>query len=118
MAGMQWLAGVACAELQSLSGQFSEEIVRSWSKLGSQYVTEYSNSVALATVTLASAGLSATDKDIVEDVLCHAEYLLDNMDDIEGEDIPTTEDILDMDVDELDSDDDVSTERFSRLVAE
>ena len=47
------------------------------------------------------------DHDVVEDMLHDAEYILDNIDNLEGEDIPTTEDILDMDVDELDSDDDV-----------
>ena len=40
------------------------------------------------------------------------------MDELEGEDILTTKDILDMDVDKLDSDDDEATERFSRLAGE
>ena len=38
---------------------------------------------------------------MIEDVLHDAEYLLDNVDDLKGEDIQTTEDILDMEVDEL-----------------
>ena len=58
------------------------------------------------------------DQDVVEAVLRDAEYLLDNMDDLEREHILTTEDIIDMDVDELDSDDDVSTERLSHLATE
>ena len=58
------------------------------------------------------------DQDVVEDAIHDAEYLLDNVDDLEGEDIRTTEDIPDMDVDELDSDDDMSRERFSRLAAD
>ena len=58
------------------------------------------------------------DQDVVEDTLHEAESLLDNVEDLEGEDIPTTEDILDMDVDELDLDDAESTKRFSRLTEE
>ena len=96
---------------QSLSSQLPDETVRAWTELGPQYVTEYSNLVAPATVTSASAALSTTDQDVVEDTLCDAEYLLDIVDDLKGEDIPTTEDNLDKDVD-------VSTERFSRLAAE
>ena len=49
---------------QSLSGQLPEETARAWWELGTQYVTEYSNSAA--PVTLASAGISAGDQDIVE----------------------------------------------------
>ena len=38
-------------------------------------------------VTLASVGLLITDQDAFEDALHDAKYLLDNMDDLEGEDI-------------------------------
>ena len=61
---------------------------------------------------MASAGLSATDQDIVEDALSDPESLLDNVDDLKGGDILTTEGILDMAVDELDSDNDQSTRGF------
>ena len=50
------------------------------------------------------------DQDVVEDALHDAEYLLDNVNDLKGEDIPITEDILEMDGD-------VSTEWFSHLAA-
>ena len=43
------------------------------------------------------------DQDVVEDALRDVEYLLNNLDDLEGEDAPTIEDILDMDVDGLES---------------
>ena len=86
--------------------------------MDSHYVTEYSNSAAPATVTSALAGLLAADQDIVQDTLRDMEYLLNNVDDLEGEDIPTTEDILDIYVKEIDFDEDVTTERFIHLAAE
>ena len=46
-----------------------------------------------------------------------AEYLLDNVDDLEDADVPTMEEVLDMDVFGLESDEDeVSEVWFSRLV--
>ena len=69
---------------QSLYGKLPEETARAWMEFGTQYVPEYSNSAAPAMVTLASAGLSAVDQDVVEDVLRYAESLLDNVDDLEG----------------------------------
>ena len=81
---------------QSLSGQLSEETARAWSELKTQYIAEYSVLAALATVTSVSVGLSAVDQHVVDDALRDAESLLDNVDDLEGEEIPTTEDILNM----------------------
>ena len=44
--------------------------------------------------------------------------IFSNVDNLEGEDTPTVKDILDMDVDGLQSDDEVQTEQFSRLAGE
>ena len=52
-----------------------------------------------------------TDQDVVEYMLHDADYLLNNVDDLKGEDHGLAEDILNMDMDELDSDDDMSTSR-------
>ena len=58
------------------------------------------------------------DQDIIEDVLCDTKSHLDNVDDLEGEYALTIEDILDMDVDGLESDDEVSTKQFPRVAGE
>ena len=68
-----WLVHSGCPVLpllssQSLSGQLLDETARAWRELGTQYITEYSNSAAPAMVTSASAGLLATDQDVVEDM--------------------------------------------------
>ena len=62
-------------------------------------VTEYSNLTAAATVTSAPAKNVTTDQDEAEDALLEVEYLLDNVDDLDDEDVPTVQDILDMNVD-------------------
>ena len=56
------------------------EITKAWWESKSQYVTEYCNSTASATVTSAPAGILTTDQDKAEDALFEAEYLLDNVD--------------------------------------
>ena len=74
---------------------------------------------ASATVTLAPAENATADQDEAEDALLEAEYLLDNVDDLDDKDIPTVQNILDLDVDGLDSnDDEVSKGRFSQLAGE
>ena len=79
--------------------------------MGLHYFTEFSDSVVLATVTSALAGMSATDSG-AKDVLLEVEYLLDTVDDLRDEDSPTAEEILNMDVNRLESNDEVSEGRF------
>ena len=100
--------------LQSLAGQLPDEITEAWRESKSQYVIEYSNSVASALAENVTAG-----QDEAKDALLKAEHLLDNVDDLDDEDIPTVQDILNIDVDRLDFyDDEVSEGRFSRLAGE
>ena len=71
--------------------------------------------MALATVTSAPARKPITDQSRVADVLVDVEYLLDNVDDLGDEDGPMVKEILDMDVDGLGSDEEVSEGQFSWL---
>ena len=85
--------------------------VRAWSDLGAQYATERSSSKA--TAMIASAEVSQTELDDVEEAILKVEDLLKEVGALAGEDNPSAEDILNMEVDELDSDDDMSPGRYS-----
>ena len=65
----------------------------------------------------ATAGLSVVDLGITEDELLD-EFLLGDEEDLGDEEGPTIEEILGMDVDRLESDDNMPEGRFLRLEAE
>ena len=101
-----------------LLGNLPETAVRAWSDLGAQYVAEQSSSSATAMITSALAEVSQADLDVVENALLDVEDLLKDVEGLKGEDTPSGEDILHMELNELDLDDDVSPGRFSRLEPE
>ena len=78
-----------------MSGKLPDEITQTWQEVGSQYVTEFSTSAATATVTLAMAGESLTDPDVAEDILLD-DYLLVDEDNLDDDDGPTIEEIMEM----------------------
>ena len=104
-------------ESRSLLDQLAEEITWTWQEAEPQYVTEFSTSAPLATVTSAMAGSSVADLGGDEDELLDKDLLGDE-DNLGDEDGPTIDEILNMDVDRLGSDDDVSEEWFSHLAVE
>ena len=98
-----------------LSGRLPKTAVRAWSGLGAQYIAELTGFNAAATITSASAEVSQTELDEVEETILDVEDLLKEVEGLTGEDNPSVEDLLDIVVDELDSDNDMSPGRYSRL---
>ena len=94
-----------------LSGRLPETVGHAWSDMGSQYVAKQSVSKAPATITAAAAEVSQNKLDEVEKTILEIKEAEVHDD----EDDPSVEGILDMEVDEEDSCDDISPDRYFRL---
>ena len=83
-----------------LLGRVPETVVQAWSELVSQYVAEKSVSEAPAMITSAAAKVSLAELDEVEEAILEIDDALKKAGVLDGEDGPSVEAILDMEVDE------------------